>query len=472
MYSAGEAADLVRRGELSAVELLDDCARRIETFGERLNAFSYLDWDSARRAAEEVDRRVASGEDPGPFAGVPLGVKDLEDCEGMPTRFGSLLYAQAPPAPSDSVHLRRLRAAGAVPVGKTTTPEFGTLNYTRNRATGVTRNPWNLAKTPGGSSGGSAAAVAGGLLPFATASDGGGSTRIPASFCGLVGMKPSFGRVPRPHPDDSQTAVFGVLVTCVRDAARHLDVTAGPDDRDRTSLPGNRVSYERAIEELDLRGLRAVWTPDMGYAVVDPEVRRVAEEAAMALVDAAGLELVEAEVRFEDPIAVWTACGQLDLWYRVRLGEDWPDRASDLTPYVRRVLEQTHDRVLPTLVEANERRQRLQEEVAELFEKVDVVLSPTTAVPAFAAEGPPPDRIAGVDVHPAMSVPFTMVANLCWNPACSVPAGSTGEGLPVGLQVMARRHRDDVVLRLARIVEEVRPWPRHAPADKLAYPPP
>src|SRR5207248_5973816 len=223
-------------------------------------------------AAEAVDAAVANGDDPGPLAGVPFGVKDLEDCAGMPTSHGSLLYKGRPPVAADSAHVRRLRASGAVPVGKTAAPEFGITAFTHTKAWGTTRNPWDPTRTPGGSSGGSAAAVAAGMVPFCTASDGGGSTRIPAAFTGLVGLKASYGRIPHPRPTPSETSCFGALTTAVRDAARHLDVAAGPDDKDRASLPPPAVSFERAIEDLDVGGLRALWSPDMGYAVVVPEV--------------------------------------------------------------------------------------------------------------------------------------------------------------------------------------------------------
>ena len=222
-----EIATSVRRREISAVEVLESCLSAIDAGNPALNAFVHLDPDLALRAAQAVDAQVAAGADPGALAGVPIGVKDLEDCAGMPTSHGSLLFKGRPAVAEDSVHVARLRAAGAVPVGKTAAPEFGTPAFTSTRAWGTTRNPWDLSRTPGGSSGGSAAAVAGGLVPMCTASDGGGSTRIPAAFCGLVGLKPSFGRIPHPDNSPGQTATYGALVTTVADCARHLDVVAG-----------------------------------------------------------------------------------------------------------------------------------------------------------------------------------------------------------------------------------------------------
>jgi aspartyl-tRNA(Asn)/glutamyl-tRNA(Gln) amidotransferase subunit A len=356
----------------------------------------------------------------------------------------------------------RLRAAGAVPVGKTAAPEFGTVAFTSTKAWGTTRNPWNRERTPGGSSGGSAAAVAAGLVPFCTASDGGGSTRIPASFTGLVGHKASYGRIPHPEAAVSQTTSLGALTTTVADAARHLDVVAGPDDRDRLSLPASGAAYERLVEALDVGGLRAAWSGDLGFAAVDPEVSELTQAAAAALVEAAGLELVDRPVTLTDPVRTWMSAGAVDMWLSLEEGM-WPDRGGELMGFVRRGYEATEEYTVRKFARSYRWRHRLEGEVAALFADVDVLLTPATAVPAFPADGPMPLEIDGREVVPGMAVPFTMLANLCWNPAVSVPAGVTSEGLPIGLQVIGRRHRDDVVLRLARIFEQARPWPRLAP---------
>lgn len=457
-----EIADAVRAGDLKATEVLDESLDAIAARNRALNAFVHVDADLARRAAQAVDDAVARGDDPGPLAGVPFGVKDLEDCAGMPTSQGSLLYKGRPPATTDTVHVGRLRAAGAVPVGKTAAPEFGITAFTSTKAWGTTRNPWNLERTPGGSSGGSAAAVAAGLVPLSTASDGGGSTRIPAAFSGLVGLKASFGRVPHERSKISETTCYGALTTTVGDAARHLDVAAGPDDIDRASLPPPGVSYERVIEELDLNGLRAAWSPDMGYAVVLPEVEEATRAAAQALVDAAGLDLVERPFSPTSPMRTWLSAGAGDMWLDLEDGM-WPDHKDDFTGLVRASLRQTEHWTLPRFARAVRHRQELEEEVADLFGDIDVLLTPTTAVPAFGADGPLPMEIDGKDASHSGPVPFTMLANLCWNPAISVPAGLSSDGLPLGLQIMGKRHADDVVLRLARIFEQTRPWPRLAP---------
>lgn len=460
--TALEIAEAVRSGERSAREVLDTCLARIEAGNEALNAFVHLDAGLARAAAARVDEQVAAGRDPGPFAGVPFGVKDLEDCAGMPTSHGSLVYKGRPPVAADSVHVARLRAAGAVPVGKTAAPEFGTLNFTKTKAWGTTRSPWNPDRTPGGSSGGSAAAVAAGLVPVATASDGGGSTRIPAAFSGLVGMKPSQGRIAHPGVQDSQTSVYGLLTTTVAESARHLDVTAGPDDRDRLSLPPPTVGYEAVIETLDVAGLRARWSPDLDFATVDPEVLDIAGGAAQELAAAAGLALDEGPVHLPDAVKVWLGSGAMDIWLDLEPGM-WPGVADDLTLYSRQSLEATEDWVISRFANVKRRREALTLQAAALFTEIDVLITPTTAIPAFAAEGPPVGVVDGEEIVGAMCTPFTMLANLCWNPAISVPAGLSADGLPVGLQIVARRHHDEVPLRLARILEQARPWPRRAP---------
>ena len=460
--SAKEIADAVRVGQRRAVEVLEECLTSIECFDRELNAFVHLDPEGARRVAESVDSAVAAGRDPGPLAGVPFGVKDLEDCAGMPTSYGSLLYKGSPPVRTDSVPVGRMRAAGGIPIGKTAAPEFGAAALTDTKAWGTTRNPWDATRTPGGSSGGSAAAVASGMVPIATASDGGGSIRIPAAFSGLVGFKPSFGRIPHPDNQPSTTSVFGCVATTVTDAARHLDVVAGPDDLDRFSLPPEPVRYEDAVETTETAGLRALWSEDLGFAVVDPEVAAIAEEAAQELVRTAALKPTNTPLGLSDPVRVWASNGVLDLFMHVEPGM-WPDRAQEMMPYVNIPMRRSGEATPERIAGIWKRRLRLDAELADLFSRTDVLLTPTTAVPAFGAEWPMPSEIGGTKVHPSMTVPFTMLANLGWHPAASVPAGLTSSGLPVGLQIQCRRHADAMVLRLARMVEQARPWPRLAP---------
>lgn len=463
--SAIEAATAVRRGELSATELVDTAFERIAATNDALNAFVYLDAEGARRSAAEIDRAVVEGraDELGPFAGVPFGVKDLENCAGMPTSRGSVLFLDGPPVDHDTHHVARLRAAGAIPIGKTAAPEFGAIQYTHSDAWGTTRNPWNLDLTPGGSSGGTAAAVSSGMVSLGTASDGGGSIRTPAAWTGLVGLKPSHGRIPSPDADPAQTAVFGALTTTVADSARHLDVASGPHDDDRLSLPPSGVSYEQLIETLDVAGIRVGWTKDMGFAPVEPEVAALTRAAAVATAAAADAQFDEIDVHLTDPVATWLSAGALSAWVAVSDAPDWRERPEDLTELIRDGLESSEHRTIRTLVPSLRRRLRLQQDMSRIFDEVDVLMVPSTAVAAFDAAGPSPAFIDGHEVNPAMSVPFSMLANLCGNPAISVPAGLDSHGRPVGLQIIGRRFADEVPLRLARLLEVAQPWPRTAP---------
>jgi aspartyl-tRNA(Asn)/glutamyl-tRNA(Gln) amidotransferase subunit A len=449
---------------LHATDVLEHFVARVERFNDELNAFCHLDLDGARARAAAVDADVAAGRDPGRFAGVPMGVKELAQVEGWPDTHGSLLYKDDI-ADHDATEVARVRSEGAVLVGLTTSPEFGSTNWTRTFLHGVTRNPWNPELTPGGSSGGSAAAVASGMMPICTGSDGGGSIRIPSSYSGLFGFKVSFGRVGEAAAfDDSLTSVPGPMATNVRDAARYVDVVSGPTVIDPTSLP-KPSSYEDALLSgeavASLRGLRATWSSTLGFAVCDPEVEKLAHEAALALCDDAGIELVDVDVRVPNPGRAWGILSSLSV--AASHLERARGRFDEVTPVPRAGLEMMDRLGADDLLRAIRRRQEVLAGIAAAFEHVDLVLTPTTATPAFAAEGPPPLEIAGQRVGGMGSVPFTAPFNISGQPGVSIPAGLTSDGLPVGLQVVARRHEEPLVLAAGLVAETNRPWPKHAP---------
>lgn len=458
MRGVVEIADGVRRGELSAVAVLHEAFEAIDAWNPKLNAFIMQDRQAAERMARDIDDVVAAGGDPGPLAGVPFGVKDLEDLAAFPTTQGCEFLKDSPPKEKDTPHVERLRAAGAVPIGKTATAEFGMDSATSTFAWGVTRNPWNPDKTPGGSSGGSAAAVASGMVPLGTATDGGGSTRQPGSYTSLIGLKPSHGRIAKSN-GFANWSVHGGLTRSVRDQARYLDVAAGPDDRDRQSLPQVPYRYEDVIETLDVSGLRALWTPDCGYAVVEPEVVELARGAAERLIKAA--RLAETGGVFH-PINIFRDWGAINLY---TLEEDFirdgylPDGWDRLSPNTQRILIRTRERK-PTidLKACWARIEQLNNQVAEFFKSHDLLMSPATALKPYDAASTSPQVIDGRDASETGAEPFGMLANACWNPSISIPAGLTRDGLPVGLQITARRHSDDVLLRLARIYEQAHPW--------------
>jgi aspartyl-tRNA(Asn)/glutamyl-tRNA(Gln) amidotransferase subunit A len=462
MKSAIELAAAIRTRKLSAKEAVAAAIAAIEKHDGRINAFVHIDPDQAFAAANAIDAAIARGDDPGLFAGVPFGAKDNENVKGMPTRQGSLLLKDAAPETTDAIHIARLRAAGAIPIGKVAMSEFGLDGVTHTIAHGTTRNPWKVDRTPAGSSGGSSAAVAGGLVPFCTGSDGFGSIRCPAGFTGLVGLKASLGRIPRAD-GFKDTATFGALTMTVADTARFLDVVAGPSDRDRMSLPAVGAHYEQAIETLDLKGRRAAFSADMGFAPVTDEMRAICDDAARRMCKAAGVELEPEPFNVTNTYIEWNALAARILRAQFEAAGFWPDPDRRISPGPRSFIDRfgtlsAHDEIAYLNV-----LKTLEREVAALFARVDFLITPTACCEAYAAEGPLPEIIEGRDASRTNAEPYTSIGSVCWNPSVSVPAGLTRAGLPAGLLINGPRHRDDMVLRFARLWEREAAWPRVAP---------
>ncbi len=460
--SAHEIAAEVRARRLSPVDVVAAAIGRIERLNPVVNAFVALRADEALADARALAERIARGEDPGPLAGVPFGVKDLEDLAGLPTTHGSLPF-RGHVASADSTQVARLRRAGAIPVGKTNTPEFGYTAFTKNRVFGATRNPWHLARTPGGSSGGSAAAVAAGMVPFATASDGGGSIRIPASYCGTFGLKPTFGRIPRggfEMLDWIDTTVVGPITRSVVDAALYLDAVAGPDPLDPDSLPASSAPWTPRLDVLPA-ALRVGFSPTLGYARVAREVRIVVDAAVDVLAQALGCGIEPLPIALTDVGSAWGVLNAVEL--RARLG-DLIERHRDAWGRGFLALLELGARLGPAeLGAAQRRRTALVGELAQLFERIDLLVTPTLPSVAFDAGGPLPTGVDGQEfASPMHVVAFTYPFNLSGHPACTVRAGFTAEGLPVGLQLVADRGREDLLLQAARAYERLRPfdgWP-------------
>jgi aspartyl-tRNA(Asn)/glutamyl-tRNA(Gln) amidotransferase subunit A len=455
--SVAALADAIRRGELSARAVLDHHLDRIARLDPPLGAFVFRDVDGARGAAAALDARIARGEDPGPLAGVPFAVKELEDVAGWPHPRGARVFADAI-ATTTSTQVQRLRAAGAVAVGLTASPEMGAASFTASLLHGVCRNPWNPARTPGGSSGGSAAAVARGLVPFATGSDSGGSLRIPASFTGLVGFKGTYGRVPRGprYVGFPNVRNYGVLTRSVADTARVLDCVVGADEHDPLSLPHPGFAFAEALTTFDLRGTRTAWTADLGFGACDAQVARVARAAAERLVAGAAMIATDVRVELEDPEEAWRVLMAPDLLgiYAPFI----PAREDEVNPMLRMLFAIAGNVGARDLARAALVRDGVVQALARVFDEVDLLLLPTTPIPAFAAEGPPPTTIAGREVGPLTTVAQTYVFNLSGHPAISVPAGIV-DGTPIGLQIVARRHDDLRALAAAARFEHLCPFP-------------
>lgn len=458
--SAVEIASLIRSKQVSPVEITEAALQRLEAINPRLNAFCLVTDDLARRAAREVEIAVTKGEPLGPLAGVPISLKDVIFTRGVRTTGGSRLFAEAVPE-EDAVVVGRLKAAGAVVLGKTNTSEFGHKATTDNPLFGATRNPWNPALTPGGSSGGAAVAVAAGVGPVAIGTDGGGSLRIPAAFCGVFGFKPSWGRVPQfpTFPGWDLLGCTGPITRTVRDAALVLDVIAGGDDRDRYSLPTEPDSYVEACET-SVKGLHVAWTADFGYAAVDPGVRAACENAAGEFEALGGhVEVVNPGWQDVEETFSTLVAAQFHAAWADQLPESEALMDPTLVKFVRRGATITaRDYLL-----ARDRVGAFWAEVQGFLARFDLLLTPTVAVRPFPVDARPPRDIEGRRVSALGWMPFTFPFNLTGQPAASVPAGVTDDGLPVGLQIVGRRHADRTVLAASAAFEAACPWADRRP---------
>ncbi len=456
----GDACSLVdamRAGELTPADALEASLKAIEN--SRLNAFAYIDEEAARERASSAD--VSK-----PFGGVPVGVKELDPVVGWPWSEASLVFRDRVATYNKTWFDRLVGTGGANPVGATIASEFGGLNISNSKIHGVTGNPWNPTKTAGGSSGGSSSAVAGGLVPIGSGGDGGGSIRIPAAFCGLLGMKGTAGRIPRgPQTEIAPlTVVLGCQARSVRDVARWYDVCAGYDSRDPYSLP-KVPDWERSLGSFPLRGRRAVISPNLGSAVVRPEVASLVIEAGEALIRDAGLSRVDIPVQMPQLGLEWAMCNLVGL--KAALGEAWPDRKEELTTEIAfglTIADQMYD--IDLAGRAEHQRTAANETMAALFDQVDFVISATNPDVAFPADIGISTRVGDRQVGPDNNGALTIPANIVGNPAVSIPIG-TVDGLPVGMQVMATHHMDGALLDLASIAERERPWPLVAPDAPL-----
>jgi len=440
----------VNGGEQSAREVTEHAIAQIERLNPQLNAFVAWDGDRALAQADKVDARVAAGENVGPLAGIPIGVKDLEAVEGFTTSFGSAVHSDDAPATADSVHVERLRAAGAIIVGKTNTPEFGHKGATDNIPFGQTANPWSLEHSPGGSSGGTASAIASGMVPLGTGSDGGGSIRIPASLCGLSGLKPQTARVPitgRAMPGSGLLSTNGPMGRTALDSAIALDAVVGPDARDPLSLPVKAESWTDAALSAQ-PPKRAIWSPTMGYAKVDAEVLASCEAAVEAL-ESAGTEVIEVETIFdEDPVMQW-----LVLWGVARFKAqghlmDTPDW-NMLSESIKPQIELGAGVSGVEFARAQDYCYELNWKLSEVFETADIILCPSNAgqPPRLGQEGE-------IDGEAEVGwVKFTYGINMTRNPAGTVCTGLTSAGTPVGLQVVGRHYGEASVLATMAALE-------------------
>ena len=451
---------------------------RIEEYDNEINAFVTVLSDEAQDAAEDAEQAVESGAELGLLHGVPVAIKDLTDVEGVKTTYGSQLFADNI-ADANAIVVDRLLNAGAIIIGKTNTPEFGRKPMTTNKLVGATRNPWNTEKTAGGSSGGSAAALASGMVPLAQGSDAAGSIRIPASACGVYRLMPDFGRVPQgPTRADAfvntHPYVFlGPLARTVEDAAFMLDVVAGPDPADPFSLPNPTESYRSATRK-SVSGLSVAYSPDLGICTVGDDVLAVVEEALDAFTTV-GAEITELDGvieqswdEFHDAIEVLLQeryAGMADN-FRKDLDVELLDHYEDLTCEVASRLKKAQSLDHLSVRRAERARTTGYDDVQAVFEDHDVLVTPTLGISPFDKDTQPTE-IDGTEIDPLHGWALTWPYDLTGNPAASVPCGFTSDGLPVGLQIAGPRLEDQTVVRVSAMLERAFSWPEQYPPASL-----
>jgi aspartyl-tRNA(Asn)/glutamyl-tRNA(Gln) amidotransferase subunit A len=462
---ATEVASLIRDKQVSPTEIIELFLSRIDRLDSRLNSYLTVTPDLAMDAARRAEQAVVRGDELGPLHGIPVSVKDLQMTAGIRTTSGSLAYKDRVPE-ADSAVAERLLAAGAVILGKTNTPEFGLFGATDNRLGDSCRNPWNPERTSGGSSGGAGASLAAGLCTLATGGDGGGSIRIPASFNGVYGIKPTQGRVSSysgaPGPTGvNLTSQQGPMSRTVRDSALLLDVLAGYDGRDPGSLRAPTPDFLAAVER-GVEGLRIGWSSDYGYAAVEPEVARIAESAAKTFAEL-GSTVEEADLRLESPFDTWFTIYATNAF--LTQGHLLDDPADPLTWYGRWAIEAGSKMTSVQYAAAMGERDRMIQQFDDVFERFDLLLSPTMAVTAFPVEQYP-ESIDGHEPYPNPSwgyLPFTHPINTIGNPAASTPCGFDSDGMPVGLHIVGRKGDEETVFTASAAFEEARPWAQLRP---------
>ena len=454
---AYELAAQLREKKVSPVELTEHYLRRIEDLNPKLNAFLTVAGDQAMAAAKSAEKELMDGQDHGPLHGVPISVKDLEMTSGIRSTLGSLIYKDHVPS-HDSGVIERVKASGAIILGKTNTPEFGMRGTTENRLGEPARNPWDSSRTPGGSSGGAGAAVVAGLCPLATATDAGGSIRIPSSFCGTYGIKPTLGRVPRfgglGRPSPNLVAQTGPMTTNVRDAALLLQVLAGPDDRDTNMIRQHPPNFLEALDA-GVIGLRIAWSTDFGYAAIDPEVASMTSIAARVF-EELGATVDEPGISMEQPITTLGSITSANSF--AAYGHFLDEQPDQLTDYARGRLGKGKEVTGLEYAKGLQRLEEVRHQINVLMESYDLLMTPTMAVPAFPIDEYP-DTIGGTKVGADWGFnPFNLIFNLTGQPAASIPCGFSANGMPIGLHIIGRMGDEATVLAASAAFEQVRPW--------------
>ncbi|MBD3193874.1 MAG: amidase [Candidatus Lokiarchaeota archaeon] len=454
---AYEMIEKIKTQELTSLQITEAIIERIERFNERINAYCTTTFDIARDSAKEADKAIKKGKNLPPLHGVPTSIKDLVLTKGIRTTFGCIIYENNVPE-VDEVVIERLKNAGMVLLGKTNTPAFGHQAVTDNPIFGKTKNPWNLERTSGGSSGGAGASIATGMGPLALGSDGGGSIRIPSSFCGVYGLKPTYGRIPHyPSAGIKWTGLdhYGPIVRYVKDAALMLDVMAGPFEGDRHSLPKNDIKYFDLVD-IQPKNIKIGYSFNLGFIkAVNPEVEKVVMDSIKKFEDL-NWTLEEIKMKLKRPEMTFNTLVTAGLAHDLESYlDEWQDRMS------RNLVLMTQAGLSYSAVDleaAMYQRKLIHEEIFKQFKNLDVILTPTTAVYPFELGKMFPSKIAGKRASPVAWMSFTFPFNLTGNPAASIPCGWSSEGTPIGMQIIGKRFKEETVLQVSRAFEKIQPW--------------
>ena len=461
-------ATMIADKQVSPVEVTQMYFDRIERLDSQLNSYLTLTHDDAMESAKAAEDAVVRGDELGPLHGVPISIKDLGDDEGYPHDLGFSRLQKPHTGTADSAVAERVKASGAVLLGKTNTPEFGSLGANENRLGDDCRNPWNTERTSGASSGGAGAAVAAGLCSLGTGSDGGGSIRIPASFCGIYGIKPTQGRVsgfsgvPQDVPLVNLLGQNGPMTRTVKDSAILLQALSGYDSRDASSLHAPVPDFVAAVDK-DVSGLRLGWSSDFGYAGVDAEVVEVCAEGARVF-EGLGCSVDESNLTLDDPFEIWWVISGCNSY--ITQGHLLDDPSDPLTWYGKMLIEDGKEFTAADYVKALGRRDRMINQFADVFDDYDLLLSPTMATTAFPV-GDYPEVIEGkrnAHVKGWGFLPFTHPINMIGHPAATVPCGFSSDGLPIGLHIVGRKGDEEAVLAASAAFERAMPWAGKRPA--------
>ena len=451
---ATDLVELIRRKEISPVELMDAVLNRIARLEPKVNAFATLTYDAAMAAAREAESALTRGDPLGPLHGVPVTIKDLIETAGVPTERGSCALKGTVPK-IDAPVVTRLREAGAVSLGKTTTSEFGWTGVSRSPLTGITHNPWKLGYNAGASSAGAGVAAAAGYGPLHVGSDGAGSIRMPSHFCGIFGIKPTYGRVPNwPVPNNDQTSHVGPMTRTVADAALMLQVMAGPHPWDHTSVESQPADYPNLLDR-DLSGLKIAYSPTLGHARVDPDVAALVEEAVKTF-ESMGCTIEQPPTPFgpDGPELIrflWSAHEQAFAGHL----EQWEDQ---MDPGLVACIRNGMGHSMEDYLDMRARKLAYVEQIHRFFQEWDLLLTPAVSVAAFPADQLQPDGWPHHVWDWVMWAEFSYPFNFSGNPAASAPCGFTAEGLPVGVQIVGPRFDDLGVLQAAAAFEKAKPW--------------